>query len=127
MVTARRNAAASRPVKAAPAAPVKVAAKKTGITAAPAKPVTAPPVKPKAVKPAKEKKPKLVRDSFTIPKAEYSVIDELKQRAGKLGSSVKKSELLRAGIKALAAMADSAFVAALKAVPAVKTGRPPAK
>jgi hypothetical protein len=78
-------------------------------------------VKPKLVK---EKKPKLVRDSFTIPKAEYSVLGELKQRGGKLGSPVKKSELLRAGIKALAAMADSAFLAALKAVPAVKTGRP---
>ena len=89
-----------------------------------AKPVVKAVVKAKAAKPAKEKKPKLVRDSFTIPKAEYSVLDELKQRAGKLGSSVKKSELLRAGIKALAAMADGAFLAAMKAVPAVKTGRP---
>ncbi|MCX7248456.1 MAG: hypothetical protein NTX31_12400 [Burkholderiales bacterium] len=103
--------------KAAPRtkAPVKKAVK-AAVKAVPAKTATA--------KPVKEKKPKLVRDSFTIPKAEYSVLDELKQRGGKLGSPVKKSELLRAGIKALAAMADSAFVAALKAVPAVKTGRP---
>ncbi len=81
-------------------------------------------VTPKSVKPLKEKKPKLVRDSFTMPKAEYVVIDELKTRAGKLSSPIKKSELLRAGIKALAAMADSAFLAALKAVPTIKTGRP---
>lgn len=81
-------------------------------------------VKPKTVKPVKAKKPKLVRDSFTIPKAEYAVLDELKQRAGKLASPAKKSELLRAGIKALAAMPDAAFLAALKAVPAIKTGRP---
>lgn len=75
-------------------------------------------------KPGKEKKPKLVRDNFKIPRGEYRVLDELKQRAGKLASPVKRSALLRAGIKALAAMADSAFLAALKALPAIKTGRP---
>jgi len=112
-------------VKAVPAkkAVVKPVVLKTVVTAV-AKPVVKAVAKPKAAKPVKEKKPKLVRDSFTIPKAEYTVLADLKQRGGKLGSPVKKSELLRAGIKALAAMADSAFVAALKAVPAVKTGRP---
>ncbi|MEO7129653.1 MAG: hypothetical protein ABI040_12450 [Rhodoferax sp.] len=81
-------------------------------------------VEPKADKPAKVKKPKLVRDSFTIPKAEYGVFDELKQRAAKLAHPVKKSELLRAGVKALAAMPDTGFLAALQAVPTIKTGRP---
>ena len=75
-------------------------------------------------KPVKVKKPKLVRDSFTIPKEEYTVLANLKQRAGQLGSPAKKSELLRAGIKALAAMQDVAFMAALKVVPSIKTGRP---
>jgi hypothetical protein len=75
-------------------------------------------------KPAKVKKPKLVRDSFTIPKPEYVVLDELKQRGARLARPVKKSELIRAGIKALAAMTDSAFLAAVSAVPAIKTGRP---
>ena len=65
-----------------------------------------------------------MRDSFTIPKAEYSVLDELKQRAARAGSPAKKSELLRAGVKVLAAMNDDALVAALMAVPAIKTGRP---
>jgi hypothetical protein len=97
--------------------------------AAPVAPVTVKPVaKPIAsVKPEKTekpKKPKLVRDSFTIPKSEYTVIDELKQRAAKAGRTAKKSEVLRAGVKALAAMSDVAFMAALGAVPAVKTGRP---
>ncbi|HSV53990.1 MAG TPA: hypothetical protein VLJ57_17875 [Burkholderiaceae bacterium] len=78
----------------------------------------------KAEKPEKAKKPKLVRDSFTIPKAEYLVLDELKQRSNKLAHPVKKSELLRAGIKALAAMPDIGFLAAVQAVPAIKTGRP---
>ncbi len=103
-----------KPAPRKPAAqPVAKAAPKT-----PAKPVA------KSEKPAKAKKTKLVRDSFTIPKAEYAVLDELKQRAGKLAHAVKKSELIRAGIKALAAMPNAAFLAALKAVPAIKTGRP---
>lgn len=77
-----------------------------------------------ADKHSKAKKPKLVRDSFTIPKTEYAVLDELKDRATQLALPVKKSELLRAGIKALAAMSDAAFVATLGTVPAIKTGRP---
>ena len=88
------------------------------------KPLVKAGAKPKIEKPAKVKKPKLVRDSFTIPKTEYNVLDELKQRAGRLANPAKKSELLRAGIKALAAMSDVAFLAAVQAVPAIKTGRP---
>ena len=72
----------------------------------------------------KAKKAKLVRDSFTIPKNEYVVIDSLKKRAIASGQSVKKSELLRAGIKALAAMSEIQFMAALSNVPPIKTGRP---
>ena len=78
----------------------------------------------KTVKLEKGRKPKLVRDSFTIPKVEYVVLEALKQRATRLNRSVKKSELLRAGIKALAAMQNAAFLAALELVPAIKTGRP---
>jgi hypothetical protein len=97
---------------------------------APAKAVPAPMAAKKAAKPAKParedkpKKPKLVRDSFTIPKPEYAVIDILKQRAARLGRPAKKSELLRAGVKALEAMADPAFLACIGSVPSIKTGRP---
>lgn len=72
----------------------------------------------------KTKKPKLVRDSFTIPKTEYAVLEDLKLRAAKLGRPTKKSEVLRAGVQALAAMGDAAFLACVSGVPAVKTGRP---
>jgi hypothetical protein len=75
-------------------------------------------------KPIKAKKVKLVRDSFTIPKPEYLILDNLKLRAADLKHPVKKSELLRAGIKALAAMTDAQLLLALKAVPMLKTGRP---
>ena len=94
-------------------------------TKAPIKAATPKPAKPvKVAKPAKVKKPKLVRDSFTIPKDEYVVIDALKTRAGKLGQAIKKSELLRAGIKALAAMSDIQYKAALSNVATITTGRP---
>ena len=83
-----------------------------------------PAVKPTAPKLLKTKKPKLVRDSFTIPKLEYLVLEELKARAVTLAYPVKKTELIRAGIKALAAMTDNSFLTALKAVPVIKTGRP---
>ena len=136
---------AAKPAKPVPA-PVKTEVKepvKAVVKAAPkvvAKPETKPVAKPKAkplAKPAakpvvaksvakevKVKKPKMVRDSFTFPKAEYAVLDALKLRAAKLGSPAKKTELLRAGVKAIAAMQDAAFLAALKAVPSLKTGRP---
>lgn len=72
------------------------------------------------------KKPKLVRDSFTIPKAEYAAIEALKGRALKLGVGVKKSELLRAGLMLLQPLSDARFKAAMASVPTIKTGRPAA-
>jgi hypothetical protein len=103
-----------------PAAPTRKAAPaKKAVPAKTTKPAVA--AAPKAEKP---RKPKLVRDSFTIPKIEYKVLQDSKDRAAALGRPVKKSELLRAGLKALAGMSDTAFVSALAAVPALKTGRP---
>ena len=72
-------------------------------------------------------KGKLVRDSFSIPAAEYELIARLKRRALSLGRPVKKSEVLRAGIGALMAMDDQALGASLSAVPTIKTGRPKGK
>ncbi len=94
-----------------------VAAKKKAVAKRPA---------PPKVERAGEAKPKvkLVRDSFTMPKAEYAAIDALKQRALSLAHPVKKSELLRAGIGALNTMSDVAFLAAVTAIPSLKTGRP---
>ncbi len=126
--TVKSAAAKTRPVaakravksparKVAPA-PTPVATKAVARAAAPAaKAVAAPKTKI-------PKKPKLVRDSFTMPKDEYQAIDGLKQRANSLQRSVKKSELLRAGIMALSAMDDKNLVAILARVPALKTGRP---
>lgn len=102
---------------------------------APAKAVASPPVRKRAMAPkvaaapapekeAKPKKPKLVRDSFTFPKDEYAVIEALKLRAAQLSQPAKKSEILRAGLKALSSMSDAGLRSALQAVPTIKTGRP---
>lgn len=117
-----KKAPAKKPAPTRPAATPKPGSK----TATAKKPAAKPVPATKVEKPVKAKKPKLVRDSFTIPKAEYVVLDELKQRAAQLTRPVKKSELLRAGIKALAAMPNAAFLEALESVPAIKTGRPAA-
>nr|WP_246881398.1 hypothetical protein [Acidovorax sp. JG5] len=109
----------TKPVAKAPAKPVKRAAVTTTAKAKPAAPAPALPAKE-----ARGKKPKLVRDSFTIPKDEYSVIETLKKRADSLAQPAKKSELLRAGLKVLAGLSDAALRTALQAVPSIKTGRP---
>lgn len=137
---ARAKAARTRmtaPAKAAPegkATPkAKVAPKAEAITkAAAARPVqAAQPVK-KAEKPSKSAKagkpPKLrskpVRDSFTMPEADFALIATLKARALAARRETKKSELLRAGLHALAAMEQAALVAALGQLEPVKIGRP---
>jgi hypothetical protein len=119
-------AEATKPLKTA--APLKSAARRTAQSTQPvAKPKFEPLAKPKTEKPAKVKKPKLVRDRFAIPKTEYTILEELKTRANKLAHPVKKSELLRAGVKALAAMPDGAFLGALNAVPTIKAGNSKSK
>jgi len=107
-----RIAAGTTPTKPRARTPVKTALK---LAPAPAD---------AAAQTATKAKHKLVRDSFTIPKSEYTVLEGLKLRAANLARPVKKSELLRAGIAALHAMADKAFLAALNEVPSLKTGRP---
>ena len=81
------------------------------------------PVPAAAPSPA-EAKVALVRDSYTIPKVEYTQLGELKKRALSLGLSAKKSELLRAGLMLLSQQSDTQLKASLGKVPAIKTGRP---
>lgn len=115
-------AAKDKPTKAAPAP----AAQKTPVLKKGAAVKVAKKADVVTAKDVKTKKPKLVRDSFTIPKDEYVVVETLKQRASALAQPVKKSELLRAGLKVLATLSDNALRTALQAVPSIKTGRPKA-
>lgn len=108
-----------KPVRKA-AAPAKRAMR---AKAMPFKPTAAIATKAVSEEPSKDKA-KLVRDSFTIPKLEYAVIEQLKVRATGLKRPTKKSEMLRAGIAALQTMTDKAFLATLNRIPSLKTGRP---
>ena len=83
--------------------------------------------KSNVAKPVPVKKQKLVRDSFSFPAHEHAALADLKKRAKNLGKEFKKSEILRAGIAHLVAMADAVLVAALDKVERVKTGRPAKK
>ena len=104
---------AKRPVQAAP---------KTAVQAVPAAPM-AEPVEAKSDQLLKPKKSKKVRQNVTLPMLEYLMLETLKLRSSKLGSPVKKNVLVRAGIKALAALSDARFLDALKTVPSIKAGR----
>lgn len=71
-----------------------------------------------------EKKDKVVRDSFTMPKSDYALITELKDKALDNSLHVKKSELLRAGLRMLAKLNTSQLKRAVADLEKVKTGRP---
>lgn len=118
----------------------KTAAKKTATKVTPAKQAVAakPAAKPasKAVVKAadkkvtavkkikKETKVKVVRDSFTMPQAEYQQIADIKASCLKAGTHVKKSEVLRAGLKVLSALTAGELKIVLNSLDKIPTGRP---
>lgn len=107
--TSAQPAAAKKAVKAAaPKVPGKAAVKK----AAPAKKVK------------KETKVKVVRDSFTMPHGEYQQIAAIKEASLKAGMHVKKSEVLRAGLKVLSALTAAELKIVLDSLDKIPTGRP---
>jgi hypothetical protein len=71
-----------------------------------------------------ELKLKVIRDSFTMPHNDYSLIEKLKQELLKSGLEVKKSELLRAGLLALEKLSITQIKKAVAQLEAIKTGRP---
>ena len=115
-----RTAAVSAPKKAphkAVTAVKRPAAKAVAKAATQAPPTVSPEI-------AKPKKPKLVRDGFTFPESDYALFAQLKKRALQMGLEVKKSELLRVGLRVLSSLDDTNFKKQLLAVERIKTGRP---
>jgi len=112
--------------KVATKAPVKLAAKSTTVAKASAKkPATAnKPVVVAASAKEKVKKPKLVRDSFTMPEAEYAVLSEVKKACIAAGIEVKKSQLLRVGLVLLKKTPVSVLKTLVEELPPLKAGRP---
>ena len=65
-----------------------------------------------------------MRDSFTMPQADFDLIAGLKERALEFRRPAKKSELLRAGLQVLAGLDDTTLRATLDALAPLKPGRP---
>ena len=135
--TTKPAASANTPVKKAPVkkAPVrKPTARKPAVrkatpkatpkaTAKPAapKPVAAPKLPVKKTK--KAGKEKIIRDSFALLESEYRKIAEIKDACLKAGLKVKKSEVLRAGLKVLGSQSVAQWKQSLGGLMKIKTGR----
>lgn len=63
------------------------------------------------------RKQQTVREKFLIPAFEYEQLLDLKARLSERGSTVKKSELVRAGLMLLAALDEDELAAVLARVP----------
>ncbi|MBR7801102.1 hypothetical protein KDM90_13930 [Undibacterium sp. FT137W] len=72
----------------------------------------------------KIRKPKLVRDSFTMPEAEYAVLSEVKKACIAAGVEVKKSQLLRLGLVLLQKTPVTRLKKMLSGLTPLKAGRP---
>ena len=113
-----------------PQAKKKLAARKAAPRKSPAgtlaaKAVKVVPAQEKKLKKAKDvdNKVKLVRDSFSMPKNDYAIIGELKELCLKSGMQVKKSELLRVGLHALAKLSTTQLKAALSGLEKIEPGK----
>jgi hypothetical protein len=119
---AQAPTAAEPAAKALPARKAKpAAARKRAGAGLPPAPTAAP---GKAGKKPVKPRPKLVRDSFTMPEADFALLATLKITALGARRAAKKSELLRAGLQLLATLDAESLVAALNRLETVKTGRP---
>jgi hypothetical protein len=101
-------------------APAKKAPSRAAAKPAPAVVITAGPATDAAADAQKEK---VVRDGFSMPRADYEKFKTLKAVCLAGGVAVKKSELLRAGLHALEALTIPDLLARIQALPPIKAGR----
>lgn len=125
-VATKSRAPAKKAVTKVATKVVKKAATKVALKPAGKPAVKAPQAAVKPVVQVKEKakKAKLVRDSFTMPEGEYQVLSDVKKAFLKSGVSVKKSELLRAGVALIKNMELAKLNAVIAALAPIKAGRP---
>ena len=85
--------------------------------------------KPRLVQKKGDMKPspsqeKVVRDSFTMPPNDYSLINTVQAKLLKAGVHITKGEVLRAGLHALKDLALPDLKKVVKRIEKVKVGRP---
>lgn len=78
--------------------------------------VDAPPDVPKA-------ESMVVRDTFSMPSGDHELIEQLRIRAAREGRNTNKSEVVRAGLRALVSLAPSQLLELLEGLERVKPGR----
>ena len=67
---------------------------------------------------------KVTRDSFTLPSTDYEKIGQLRAKCLKIGLSLTKSEIMRAGLHALERLSAENLREVVESLEKVKTGRP---
>lgn len=118
--SAAKPSASKAAVRPAPKSSAKAGAKATLKASLKAAPKSA----QAAVEREKIRKPKLVRDSFTMPEEEYAVLALVKKACLKAGFEIKKSELLRVGVALISQIDMATLKSVLASLPQLKTGRP---
>ena len=91
-------------------------------SAPPAPPATPPEPAPQ---PRPQRQRGAVRDTFSFPRDDHRLFQELQQRCYAAGFSASKSELVRAGLHALAGMSPGAFADAFSGLEKLKPGPAP--
>jgi len=75
------------------------------------------------IKQDKYKSTTVFRDGFSMPEEDYDLIGASIKKAGLLGYSISKSEVLRAGLQALSKLKDDQFLQYLQNLIKIKPGR----
>lgn len=123
-MTTKKTVAATAKIAAGKSLVKKASVRKKPGAKSASKGSSSPAPKKATKKSRKESKIKVVRDSFTMPQSEYKKIAEIKAFCLKARMHVKKSEVLRAGLKVLAKLNATQLKRTLSELEKIKTGRP---
>jgi Arc/MetJ-type ribon-helix-helix transcriptional regulator len=65
----------------------------------------------------------VIRDTFSMPPDDHKLIEQLRVRAAREGRNTNKSEVIRAGLRALDSLQSAQLVELLEGLERVKPGR----
>lgn len=117
-VPAAKKPAAKKPAAKLPRRTTLAAASKTVKPAVPPAPA---PAKAAKTPPTPRNNEKRIRCSFALPESQIALLDELKRRCLGFGVSVKKGDLLTAGLQLLKNFPETALEQAV--LPSMRSGR----
>lgn len=70
------------------------------------------------------KKDNVIRDTFTLPKSDYDLIEQCRNKFLENKISITKSEIIRIGVILVSKLPDSDIADVYKLIEKIKTGRP---